>query len=113
MQIGGTLITGLVRVLVVVGTLAAISFFVIKPILETTENVTNTVQDSIRESTRSMNEAGLSPNVQQDIRRQIKASGSPDTDAFQKCLQRVISNAPSAGGNPTQTGAQRCANLLN
>ena len=44
----GNVTSGIIRLLVTVGILAAAYFFIVKPVLDTTENVSNSVNDSIR-----------------------------------------------------------------
>ena len=76
MQIGGTLVTGVVRVLVVVATLAAAYYFVIRPVLDTTEKVSGGINSSIQQSLDEANEAFEQSNVstqkQQNITTTIK-----------------------------------------
>ncbi len=92
MQIGGTLITGLVRVLVVVGTLAAVSFFVIKPILETTENVSSGINDNIQrsldEANKAFDQANVPPRTQTQITNQIQNVPTGKLPRLTDCINR-------------------------
>ena len=44
----GNVTSGIIRLLVTVGILAAVYFFIVKPVLDTTENVSDTVNKSIQ-----------------------------------------------------------------
>jgi hypothetical protein len=46
----GSLTSGIIRLAVTVGMLAAVYFFIVKPVLHTTENVSNSVNSSIDKS---------------------------------------------------------------
>ena len=71
MQIGGTLITGLVRVLVVLGTLAAVYYFIVRPVLDTTEKVSGGINNSIQKSLDEANEAFEKSNVSSQTQTKI------------------------------------------
>ena len=92
MQIGGTLITGLVRVLVVVGTLAAVSYFVIRPVLETTENVSSGINDNIQrsldEANRAFDQVNVSPQTQTQITTNIKNVPTDRLPQLSACINR-------------------------
>ncbi len=55
--------SGLIRLAVVVGILAAAYLFIIKPVLHTTENVSNTVNSSIESANKSF-ERSFGPHSQ-------------------------------------------------
>lgn len=71
MQIGGTLVTGVVRVLVVVATLAAAYYFIIRPVLDTTEKVSSGINDNIQKSLDEANQAFEDSNVSTQTQRNI------------------------------------------
>ena len=71
MQIGGTLVTGVVRVLVVVATLAAAYYFIIRPVLDTTETISGGISDNIQKSLDEANEAFEQSNVPVQTRQSI------------------------------------------
>ena len=71
MQIGGTLINGLVRVLVVIATLAAAYYFIIRPVLDTTEKVSGGINSSIQKSLDDANEAFQQSNATQQTHTQV------------------------------------------
>jgi F0F1-type ATP synthase membrane subunit b/b' len=98
----GNLTSGIIRLLVTVGILAAAYFFIVKPVLDTTENVSNSVNDSIRSANESFNQS-LAPNsqaqkairhadkqVQVQITRsfhQAKTHGGGDPKKMLHCIQ--------------------------
>lgn len=73
MQIGGTLVTSLVRIVVVVATLAAAYYFIIRPVLDTTEKVSSGINTNIQRSLDEANEAFEDANfaVPQQTQTQI------------------------------------------
>lgn len=92
MQIGGTLISGLVRVLVVVGTLAAVSYFVVRPVLDTTEKVSgginNSIQQSINEANRAFDQSNASQQTQTDVTTYIKNVPAKRLPQLSNCINR-------------------------
>jgi F0F1-type ATP synthase membrane subunit b/b' len=59
----GSLTSGIIRLAVTVGILAAVYFFIVKPVLHTTENVSNTVNNSIQSANESF-EQSFGPHSQ-------------------------------------------------
>ncbi|MCB0864040.1 MAG: hypothetical protein KDB66_12675 [Solirubrobacterales bacterium] len=96
MQIGGTLITALVRVLVVVGTLAAVSYFVIRPVLDTTEKVSSGINSSIQQSIDEANDAfdqtNVSPQTQRVMTRKIRNVPNSRIPKLENCITRAGTN---------------------
>ena len=92
MQIGGTLITGLVRVLVVVGTLAAAYYFIVRPVLDTTEKVSSGINDNIQRSLDEANEAfeqsNVTPQTQTQITTHIKNVPANKLPQLTDCINR-------------------------
>jgi hypothetical protein len=100
----GNLTSGLIRLLVAVGVLGAAYLFIIKPVLHTTENVTNTVNNSIENAHKEF-ERSFGPNseaskairkankqVQVQITRsfhQTKTAQSGNTMKLLHCIQHV------------------------
>jgi len=97
----GNLTSGIIRLAVAVGILAAVGFFILKPILDTTS-------ESIRETNRTFgqpfgnNGAGLEDvnktlqEVNKTVEREIKKSfhfavkqGAGDPQKLVKCIQRA------------------------
>lgn len=96
MQIGGTLINGLVRVLVVVGILAAVSYFVIRPVLDTTEKVSSGINDSIQQSIDEANQAfdqtNVTPQTQKVMTAKIKNVPTSKIPKLENCITRAGTN---------------------
>jgi len=92
MQIGGTLVTALVRVLVVVATLAAVSYFLVRPVLQTTENVSNGINDNIQrsldEADKAFDQTNVTPQTQQQITTTIKNIPTDKLPRLNNCIQR-------------------------
>ncbi len=66
----GNVTSGIIRLLVTVGILAAAYFFIVKPVLQTTENVSNTVNNSIQSANESFKESfGPHSEAEKAIRR--------------------------------------------
>jgi F0F1-type ATP synthase membrane subunit b/b' len=111
----GNVTSGIIRLLVTVGVLAAAYFFIDKPVLHTTENVSNPVSDSIRSANESFRQSfGPNSEAEKAIRRanrkvqiqitrsfhQAKAHGGGDPQKMLHCIQ-------AAAGDVNQM--QRCA----
>jgi len=92
MQIGGTLITAVVRILVVVGTLAAVYYFVLRPVLDTTEKVSGGINDSIQKSLDDANQAfqqsNVKPQTQNQITNYIKRVPTKQLPRLTNCINR-------------------------
>src|SRR4051812_38159002 len=91
----GNLTSGVIRLLVTVGILAAAYFFIVKPVLDTTENVSNTVNSTIQSANQSF-EQSFGPNSQTEkalrhANREIKIQ-----------ITRSYRQAKNHGGNPTR-----------
>lgn len=90
----GTIISPIIKVLTTVAILAAIYFFFVKPTLDTTENISNNVSQSINDSFDS-----FAPDVQksvreaQKIRKQAPPSSSSDQLEIASKLLNCVSNA--------------------
>lgn len=107
MQIGGTLITAVVRVLVVVGTLAAVYYFLLRPVLDTTEKVTSGINGNIQKTLEDANQAFQQTNVPPQTRNQItttiKNVPTSKLPQLSKCIQRNPASIPHI---------ERCARRL-
>lgn len=92
MQIGGTLISGLVRVLVVVGTLAAVYYFIVRPVLETTEKVStginSSIQQSIDEASNAFDQADVNPQNQKVMTSKIRTVPNSQIPKLERCITR-------------------------
>ena len=111
----GNVASGVIRLLVAVGILAAAYFFIVRPVLDTTENVSDTFNNSIQSANQSF-ESSFGPHsetsralrranrqVQIQITRsfhQAKHAAGGDPMKIVHCIQR-------ANGNVDKM--QRCA----
>jgi hypothetical protein len=107
MQIGGTLITGLVRLLVVAGTLAAVYYFVVRPVLDTTEKVSgginSSIQQTLDEANQAFDQTNVKPQTQTQITTYIKNVPTKRLPQLSQCINR----------NPSSIAhIERCARRL-
>ena len=96
----GNLSAGIIRLLVTVGILAAVYFFIVKPTLDTTEKVSHEVNVNVQ---KGFEQGGLSEisetiddvnrQVQREVKKSIRASKRQgDTDKLIRCIQRANQN---------------------
>jgi F0F1-type ATP synthase membrane subunit b/b' len=78
----GTFINPLIRVTTTVAILAAAYFLIVKPALDTTEDITNSVNDSISQSFNGFD--NLSPQFQREIKQAEKLSGNANATSSQQ-----------------------------
>jgi hypothetical protein len=93
----GNVTSGIIRLAVAVGIIAAVGFFILKPILSSTDRAFDTVNEAIRESgvndiSRSIDTSNR--RVQRQIERQIRRSfrvtqRTGDTQKLVRCIQRA------------------------
>jgi F0F1-type ATP synthase membrane subunit b/b' len=111
----GNVTSGIIRLLVTVGILAAVYLFIVKPVLDTTENVSDTVNSSIKSANESFKQSfGPNSEAEKAIRRanrrveiqitrafhQAKKHGGGDSMKMLRCIQ-------AAAGDVNRM--QRCA----
>jgi preprotein translocase subunit YajC len=73
----GNLSAGIIRLLVTVGILAAVYFFVVRPALDTTEKISHEVNVNVEKGFQETNLGGISKtieNVNRQVQREIKRS---------------------------------------
>jgi F0F1-type ATP synthase membrane subunit b/b' len=100
----GSVTSGIIRLLVTVGILGAAYLFIVKPVLDTTENVSNTVNNSIESANKSFEQSfgphsetskalrNANKQVQVQITRtfhQVKQSTGGDPQRLIRCIQRA------------------------
>jgi hypothetical protein len=93
----GVFTSGIVRLLVSVGILAAAYFFIVKPVLNTTDNAINSANKTFEKSFGGNGIGGIGKtfeNVDREVQRQIrhsfhtaKANGNPHK--LVRCIQRA------------------------
>lgn len=108
----GNLTTGIIRLAVAVGILAAVYFFAIRPVLDTTNKAIDSANESFRQSFAGQNavQRQIQHNIRQTnrrVQRQITISfhktrrgGGASPQQLLRCVQR-------ANGNVNRI--QRCA----
>jgi hypothetical protein len=106
MQIGGTLVNAVVRIAVVAATLALAYFFILKPILSTTETVSSGINGNIQNAFDDVNQAFESANNpggvnQRGIKRKINSASGVNQERLITCIQNAQQDI---------TRIQRCAN---
>jgi hypothetical protein len=93
----GHLSAGIIRLLVTVGILAAVYFFIVKPTLDTTEKISNEVNVNVRKSLGNNDLGDISKTiddvnrqVQREIKKSFRASKQQgDADKLIRCIQRA------------------------
>ncbi len=92
-MIGGTLVSGVVRVVVVVATLAAAYYFIVRPVLETTEKVSTGISGDVQ---RTLDDAfgrtGVSQHRQTVIMNKVRSVSARDARRLQRCVGRAGTN---------------------
>ncbi|HEV2858574.1 MAG TPA: hypothetical protein VGW80_09255 [Solirubrobacterales bacterium] len=93
----GTLTAGIIRLLVTVGILAAVYFFVIRPVLDTTEKIGHETNSNIQKSIQEANFGDVSKSiddtnrrVQREVKRSLRQSQRHGAaDKLIRCIQRA------------------------
>jgi hypothetical protein len=93
----GNLTAGIIRLLVTVGILAAVYFFVVKPTLDTTKTISHEVNGNIQRSLKEAHIGKTIQNVDRQVQREIKrsirhASSHSAADKLLRCIQRANQN---------------------
>lgn len=88
----GSVTSGIIRLLVTVGILAAAYFFIVKPVLNTTSDITKEVNASFQEnglSDISGTIQDVNKQVQREIRRSFHTSNGGNQKKLVHCIQRA------------------------
>ena len=93
-NVGGSLLSSVLKILVTAATLALVYFLVIKPVLNTTESITNSTNDSIQKSMESVNDAFDTSNngsvtIQRQITKNLKTEQPGQQSPVIKCINRA------------------------
>jgi predicted PurR-regulated permease PerM len=93
----GNLTAGIIRLLVTVGILAGVYFFVVKPTLETTKEISHEVngniqkgfeQTDLREINKTIDD--VNRRVQPEVRKSLRHSpNTKSADRLVRCIQRA------------------------
>jgi preprotein translocase subunit YajC len=96
----GNLSAGIIRLLVTVGILAAVYFFVVRPTLDTTEKISNEVNVNVQKGFESANLGEIDKTIE-DVNRQVQveikksfhaSKQQGDADKLIHCIQRAHQN---------------------
>jgi hypothetical protein len=100
----GTFINPLLKIVTTVAILAAVYFFIVKPALDTTEKVS----DSIGSSVNFENFDDLQPQIQQSVRQaeKLQESAAQTSSAQIKNANKLLECISNAGGDVN--AIQRC-----
>jgi hypothetical protein len=96
----GNVTAGIIRLLVTVGILAAVYFFVVKPTLETTKEISHEVNGNIQKGFQQSDLSEINKTiddvnrqVQREIKKSLRASKQQgDADKLIRCIQRAHQN---------------------
>jgi predicted PurR-regulated permease PerM len=93
----GNVTAGIIRLLVTVGILAAVYFFIVKPTLSTTEKISNEVNVNVQKGFEQSDLSDINKTiddvnrrVQREIKKSLRASKQQgDADRLIRCIQRA------------------------
>jgi hypothetical protein len=96
----GNVTAGIIRLLVTVGILAAVYFFIVKPTLSTTEKISNEVNVNVQKGFEQSDLGDINKTiddvnrqVQREIKKSLRASKRQgDADKLIRCIQRAHQN---------------------
>ncbi len=95
----GNLSAGIIRLLVTVGILAAVYLFIVKPTLDTTENIGRETNQSIQKSFQdnglddiSSQIEDVNRQVQIEIKKSVRTSKPQKANKLIDCIQRANQN---------------------
>ena len=95
----GNLSAGIIRLLVTVGIIAAVGFFLVKPALDTTRDISREANQSIQKSFRGNDFSDISGQiedvnrqVQIEIKKSVRTSKPQKADKLIRCIQRAHQN---------------------
>jgi hypothetical protein len=96
----GTIINPIIKIVTTVAILAAVYFFIVAPILDTTEDSFNAFDDAFPDV------GGLSTDIQSQIDDALEAAGG--SSSLEDCIQRAITS--TSDSDRIQQRTDRCIN---
>ncbi len=112
LDVGGTLLSAILRLVVTVGILAAVYFLIVRPVLDTTKSVSHDISRSVNHSVNAglhsanhaLNQSDItSPKVRRKVRTQVRTvihtSGNVDTSNLPPEARRLLKCVQRANGN--------------
>jgi Tfp pilus assembly protein PilO len=96
----GNVTSGIIRLLVTVGILAAAYFFIVKPVLDTTETISSETNDSIQKSFENsgfdeidVTLENVNKQVEQQLNQALKQSKQHgDLNKLRTCMEKATGN---------------------
>jgi len=96
----GNVTSGIIRLAVIVGAIAAVGIFIVKPVLNSTDHAFDTVNESLKESgiddvskTIDITSRRVQHQIQRQINRSFRASKqSGNTDKLVRCIKEAQPN---------------------
>lgn len=96
----GNVSAGIIRLLVTVGILAAVYFFIVKPTLDTTKDISHEVNANVQKGFEQTDISGINKTiddvnrqVQREIKKSLRASKQQGhADQLINCIQRAHQN---------------------
>jgi len=93
----GNVTAGIIRLLVTVGIIAAVGFFLVKPALETTRDISRETNESIQSGFQQSDLTDINKTiddvnrrVQREVKKSFRASKHQgDADKLIRCIQRA------------------------
>ena len=94
----GNVTSGIIRLLVTVGILAAAYFFIVKPVLDTTETISSETNDSIQKSFENsgfdeidVTLENVNKRVERQLQKSLKTSRQQgDVDKLRRCMKKAV-----------------------
>jgi hypothetical protein len=96
----GTVINPIIKIVTVVAVLAATYFFIVKPVLDTTESAIDRSFDAVDDSFAGFD--SLPNQIQGDIDEALESSNN--SQRLQSCIERALDR----GGSPNTRRINRC-----
>ena len=108
----GNLSAGIIRLLVTVGILVAVYFFIVKPVLKTTSDISHEVNANVQKGFQQSDLGNINKTidevnrqVQREVRKSFRTSKQQgDADKLIRCIQRAHQNV---------NRIQRCSERFN
>lgn len=95
----GNLSAGIIRLLVTVGILAAVYFFIVRPTLETTGDISRETNQSIQKSLQNNDFGDISGQIEDvnrqiqiEIKKSVRTSKPGQADRLIRCIKRAHQN---------------------
>lgn len=95
----GNVTAGIIRLLVTVGILAAVYFFIVNPVLDKTGDISREVNENVRMGFEQTDMGDINKTiddvnrqVEREIRKSLRTSTQGDADKLIRCIKRANHN---------------------